>query len=291
MEQILAQLLNGLVIGSVYALIALGLTLIYGILEIINLAHGEVYMVGAYASYFLYSKYGVSYPVAVLAAMGVCGGLGILLERFAFRPLRGAPKVNSLISALGVSIFFSNLGLLIFSAYPRSFTTDLSKTILTIGAISFSAQRVVIFTASIFLILAFYFFIKRTYTGKAMRALAQDMDATSLMGININRVVVITFIIGSALAAASGALFGPLIILEPYMGYIATLKAFAVVILGGFGNVQGTIFAGFVVGMAESFGAGFISQSYMDSIVFAILISILAIRPTGLFKEHLEENV
>jgi branched-chain amino acid transport system permease protein len=291
MEQIISQLMNGLVMGSVYALVALGLTLIYGILEIINLAHGELYMIGCYLSFFLYTKYHLPYAVCVLLSMIICAILGYVMEKLAFRPLRMAPKVNSLISALGLSIFLSNSGLILWSATPRSYSTDLSQKVLSFGNIAFSSQRVLIFGIALLLIGFFILFIKRTYAGKAMRAVAQDMEAASLMGIDINGVSAMTFSLGSALAAASGALVGPLVTLEPYMGLDIGVKAFGVVIMGGFGNIQGTIVAGFIIGIAESLGAALISPALMSSVVFSIIIIVLIFRPTGIFKEHVEENV
>jgi branched-chain amino acid transport system permease protein len=277
--------------GSVYALVALGLTLIYGIFEIINLAHGELYMIGCYVSYFLYTKYRLPYSICVLLTMIICGTLGIIFERLAFRPLRMTPKINSLISALGLSIFLSNSGLILWSALPRSYSTAFSQKIIAFWNISFSFQRFLIFGITLLLIAFFIVFIKKTYTGKAMRATAQDLEAASLMGVDINRISVITFGLGSALAGASGALIAPMMILEPYMGFHIGLKAFGVVILGGFGNIQGTIVAGFVIGLAESFAAALISPALMDSVVFSVIIIILIFRPTGIFKEHVEENV
>ena len=287
----ISQLMNGLVMGSVYALVALGLTLIYGILEIINLAHGELYMIGCYLSFFLYMKYHLPYAVCVLLSMIICAILGYVMEKLAFRPLRMAPKVNSLISALGLSIFLSNSGLILWSATPRSYSTALSQKVLSFGNIAFSSQRILIFGIALLLIGFFILFIKRTYAGKAMRAVAQDMEAASLMGIDINGVSTMTFSLGSALAAASGALVGPLVTLEPYMGLEIGVKAFGVVIMGGFGNIQGTIVAGFIIGIAESLGAALISPALMSSVVFSIIIIVLIFRPTGIFKEHVEENV
>lgn len=288
---ILQQILNGIMLGGTYALLALGYTLIFGILRLLHIAHGEVFMVGAYAGYFLSSAYGVSYPVAILGAMAGAVVTGILIELVGFRPLRNAPQLAPLIASLGLSIFIQNLALLVWSPTPRMFHTPYLDRVVHLGVISMSAQRVVVFVVSVVLIAALYLVVQRTALGKAMRATALDAEAASLMGINVRSVVVATFALGSALAGVAGALVGPILILSPFMGIPVILKAFAVVIMGGFGNIQGTIAAGFMLGIVEGLGAMVLPSIYIDIIAFVMLIGTLLVRPTGLFAEPLEENV
>lgn len=291
MELLLTQVLSGLVTGSVYTVTALGLTMVYGILNLMNFAHGEVFMVGAYAGYLLSSAYGVSYPVAILGAMAGAVVTGILIELVGFRPLRNASQLAPLIASLGLSIFIQNLALLIWSPTPRMFQTPYVDRVVHLGVISLSAQRVVVFVVSVVLIAALYLVVQRTALGKAMRATALDAEAASLMGINVRSVVVAAFALGSALAGVAGALVGPILILSPFMGIPVILKAFAVVIMGGFGNIQGTIAAGFILGIVEGLGAMVLPSAYIDIIAFVMLIGTLLVRPTGLFAEPLEENV
>jgi branched-chain amino acid transport system permease protein len=290
-ERVLVQLLSGLVTGSVYTVTALGLTMVYGILNLMNFAHGEVFMVGAYVGYFLATTYGTSYPVAFLGAMLGAVLLGLFIEAVGFRPLRDAPQLAPLIASLGISIFLQNLALLVWSPTPRMFQTPYVNQVVHLGVISLSGQRVLVFVVSLLLIAALYVIVQRTALGKAMRATALDAEAASLMGINIRWVVVATFALGSALAGAAGALVGPIVLLSPFMGIPVILKAFAVVIMGGFGNIQGTIVAGFLLGIVESLAALALPSVYIDIIAFVMLIGTLLVRPTGLFAEHLEENV
>jgi len=280
--EIAQQAVNGLVMGGVYALIALGLTLIFGILDQANFAHGELYMIGAYATFYFSEFLGGSYPLALIFAMVAVACLGIFYEWLLFRPLRGMGHLPAIISSLGASIFLWNLALLIFGSTPRQMRTGLSEITLTFLGISLTVQRLLVLLITLGLILCLYLMIMKTRMGKAMRATAQDPEVAALLGIDINRIAEMTFIIGGALAAAAGALIGPIFLIYPAMGLMACLKAFVVVILGGLGNVVGAVIAGFALGVIESLGAGFISSAYKDVFAFLVLILVLWARPEGI---------
>lgn len=288
--QFLEQILNGFVNGCIYALVAMGLTLVYGILEVINVAHGELFMLGAFVAYFAYVAFG-SYVGAVVAAVAATALLGLVVERWVFRPLQAQPRINSLIASVGLSLMLANGALILWGAEPRFFKTPLASTIVTVGSLSLSIQRVLVIVVSLALIATMTLFLQRAKVGKALRACAQDLEACNLTGIDTQRLVAFAFALGGALAGAAGALLSPLSVMTPDMGLLAVLKAFAVVVVGGFGNIPGTIAAGFVMGIAESLGGGFISAAYQDAIVFVILAAALLIRPTGLVRERLEENI
>jgi branched-chain amino acid transport system permease protein len=291
LEYLLTLLMSGLVTGSVYTVTALGLTMVYGILNLMNFAHGEVFMVGAYVGYFLFTVFGVSYPIAILGAIVGAAATGLLIEAIAFRPLRNAPQLSPLIASLGVSIFLQNLALLIWSPTPRMFNTPYVDQVVHMVIISMSMQRVIVFVVCVILIVVLCFVVQSTAIGKAMRAVALDPEAAALVGIDSRKVIVATFAIGSGLAGVAGALVGPILILSPFMGIPIILKAFAVVIMGGFGSIQGTVLAGFILGITESFGVLIIPTAFIDTIAFVLLIATLLVRPTGLFAERLEENV
>lgn len=291
MEHIATLVLSGLVIGSVYTITALGLTMIYGILNLMNFAHGEVYMVGAYVGFFLSTVFGFSYPAAVLGGMLGAVACGLLIELICFRPLRNAPQLAPLIASLGISIFLQNLAMAAWTPNPRMFETPYVNQIVSLGITSLSQQRVILFVVTVILIIGLWALVQRTALGKAMRAIAIDPEAAALMGINANHVVIATFVIGSALAGIAGVLAGPILILSPFMGIPIILKAFAVVIMGGFGNIQGTVLAGFVLGIVEGLGSLWFPTAWIDSIAFVMLIGTLLWRPRGLFAEKVEENV
>jgi len=280
--EIAQQAVNGLVMGGVYALMALGLTLIFGILDQVNFAHGELYMIGAYATFYFSDFLGGSYFFAMIFAMVAVAFLGIFYEWLLFRPLRGMGHLPAIISSLGASIFLWNLGLQIFGSTPRQMRTGLSEIALSFGGISLTVQRLLVLCVALALIFLLYLMIMKTRMGKAMRATAQDPEVAALLGIDINRIAEMTFIIGGALAAAAGALIGPIFLIYPAMGLMACLKAFVVVILGGLGNVVGAVAAGFGLGVIESLGAGFISSAYKDFFAFLVLILVLWARPEGI---------
>jgi branched-chain amino acid transport system permease protein len=293
------QLVNGLTLGSVYALIALGYSMVYGILKLLNFAHGEVYMIGAFIGYGVLTVSGgpadPMFPIAMLiafmflAAMIGSGLLGVVIERFAYRPLRNAPRIAPLISALGVSFFLQNTALLLFSADFRSYGTfQLEDGALFVkgihwGPLNISLIRIIVIVTTAVLMVGLALFVSRTRVGKAMRATAYDREAAAMMGIDVDRVIVVTFFIGSALAGAAGVMVG-LVFQRVYhfMGFVAGLKGFTAAVVGGIGSIPGAMLGGLVIGLAESFSQGYISTRFYHLIVFAILIAVLIVRPTGL---------
>lgn len=291
MQELVQQIVNGLVLGSTYTLIALGLTMIYGILGIVNWAHGELYMLGAFVGLYLVATLKLPFLIGLAGAMIIMAMFGIAIERLVFRPLRSAPEMNMIIGTLGISIFLMNASIVLFSPNPVRFPTEYSNEYLSFLGISITVQRLLVFIIAIALIIGLNYLIKYTSIGKAMRACEQNPDAAQLMGISINRISLITCAIGSALAAAAGTLVGPIFLVSPTMGLAAITKVFAVVILGGMGNVKGAIWASFILGLAESITAGFFSSYYKDIVTFLILITVLVIKPQGIFGNNAVEKV
>jgi branched-chain amino acid transport system permease protein len=296
MDFFVQQLVNGLTLGSVYALIALGYTMVYGILKLLNFAHGEVYMIGAFIGYGVLVALGGPeapvVPVAVLillmflAAMLGSGLLGVTIERFAYRPLRNSPRIAPLISAIGVSFFLQATALLLFTAKFRSYDTpDLisPSTGIDAGPLRISLVRILVIASAILLMVALTLFVARTKLGKAMRATAFDREAAAMMGIDVDRVIVTTFLIGSVLAGAAGVMVGLVYSrIFHFMGFIAGLKGFTAAVVGGIGSIPGAMLGGLLIGMAESFSAAYVSSTFQNLIVFAILIVVMLVRPTGL---------
>jgi branched-chain amino acid transport system permease protein len=276
------HILNGLIIGGSYVLIALGLTLIFGILDAINLAHGEVYMLGAFALYYLAGAWGLNYWAALVLAVGAVAVVGIFIEKLAFRPLRKQPLLNTMLVSIALAILMQNLAMIFWGSEPKVVRTDMGEQVIHLGWVSLTVQRLLVLVVGAVLIIALHLVIEKTKIGKAMRAVAQDKDAASLMGISIDRVYTFTFAAGSALAAAAGALIAPIFQVFPTMGFVPFIKAFTVVILGGLGSVIGAIYAGFILGIAESLGAAYISTAYKDSFAFIILILVLLFKPSGI---------
>ena len=302
MTEFIQQLINGLSLGSIYALIALGYTMIYGILRFINFAHGDVFMIGAFSGYYLAILFGFSSATGVvslllallilLCSMVICSALGFTIEKLAYKPLRSSPKLTILITAIGISLFLEYSGQLVFGADPKSFPTLVeNKPVVTLaGAVIYSNPLVVLFT-SLILMVILRFIVMKTKMGTAMRAVSFDMTAASLMGISVNKIISFTFIIGSSLAAAAGILFGlnyPKI--DPLIGILYGLKAFVAAVLGGIGNIAGAALGGLILGIVETFVSGYLSSTFRDAISFAILIIILLVRPTGLLgKKEIEK--
>lgn len=282
------QLINGLSLGSIYALIALGYTMVYGIVKLINFAHGDVMMVGAYAGYFVLLALGATVPGmagAFIAAMVMCALLAILIERFAYRPLRQAPRLNSLITAIAVELILQNLMRVLpfVGPDPRQYPTMQTKN-FTWGVLSISNLQLIVIVSSAVLMLILNFIVNKTKTGKAMQAVSFDLQASALMGINVNRIIAITFVIGSILAGAGGVLYAtayPQV--DPNMGYIPGLKAFVAAVLGGIGSIPGAMAGGIILGIAETLTKGYLSSQYADAISYIILIVILLVKPAGLF--------
>lgn len=285
------QLINGLSIGSVYALVALGYTMVYGIVKLINFAHGDIIMVGSYAVLLAMNYAGCPFWLSILISFVFCAVLGVVTEKVAYKPLRNAPRISVLITAIGVSIFLQNLFMLIFKANPIPFPSVI-KGSLNIGAISISYTTTLTIVVSFVLMIILQILVKKTKTGKAMRAVSEDDGAAALMGINVNRTISITFAIGSGLAAIGGALYSaayPLV--DPFMGAMFGLKAFVAAVIGGIGIIPGAIIGGLIMGVAESLTKAYISSQLTDVIVFGILIVVLLFKPSGILGKNVREKV
>lgn len=289
---ILQQGINGVVVGSLYVLVALGLTLIYGVLVQINFAHADIVTLGAFTAYFVTHLFSGNYFAGIAAALIVGGILGWLVNAVIFAPLRErGSELLPLIATIGVSITLQNAMLVLLGPIPYAFDTPYSNNVIRFGGIFLTAQSVLIIVMSTIAIGLLYAFIKFTILGKALRAVSQDRETAALMGINPNQLIMLTFVIASALAGMSGAMLGPVLVLTPFAGATVIVKAFAIVIIGGFGNVEGTIIAGLIVGLIESYTTQFLDPGLIDIVVFALLLLTLAVRPTGLIAEKREENV
>ena len=280
------QVVNGIVLGSTYGLMAIGLTIIFGILNIINLAHGEIYMLGAFVAFFLITLWEVNFFVALLAAGLSMAVLGIVIERLVFRPLRDKEEINYFIVSVGLLIFLENAALLLWGTEPRSMGLAYASQTVRIGEVIVTIQRLLAVAIAVLVILGLHFFIKHSRMGKAMRAMEQDREAALTVGIGVNEVSTFTFALGSALAGVAGALMGSLFIVNPLMGFSPLLKAFVIVIFGGLGSVLGAIMGGLILGLTEVLGGSYISSTYQDAFAFIILILVLSIKPTGLFGKR-----
>lgn len=289
----LNYLINGLQVGAIYALIALGYTMVYGIVRLINFAHGDVMMVGAYVAFFCLDAFALPLWLTVILAMLFCALLGVVIERFAYKPLRNSPRISALITAIGISLLLQNVVLLVFSQNPRRFPSVLENApIIGIGELKVSAITLGSILLAVLLMLALYWFINKTRMGKAMRAVSEDTGAAYLMGINVNTTISVTFAIGSGLAAFAAILYSiayPQI--QPFMGALPGLKAFIAAVLGGIGVIPGAMFGGMLLGVAESLTKGFISSRLSDAVVFGILILVLLFKPSGLFGHSVREKV
>ena len=286
------QAINGIVLGSLYVLVALGLTLIYGVLVQINFAHADFVTLGAFAAYFLMHVLGASYLVGIGAALTVGALLGWAVNLTIFAPLRHkGSELLPLIATIGVSTMMQNAMLAWFGPVPYAFETPYSQQVYRVAGTFFTLQSVIIIVVSGATIAALYAFMKFTFLGKALRAVAQDRETAALMGINPNHLIMLTIVISSALAGMAGAMLAPVLVLTPFAGTSVIVKAFAIVIIGGFGNVEGTILAGLLVGLIESFTTQYLDPGLIDIVVFGLLLAMLAFRPTGLVSERREENV
>ena len=296
MHFFIQELVNGITTGSLYALIALGFSMVYGVLKLLNFAHGDLYMIGAFIGYFVIQWFGGSHalsapvPIVLIVmfvlAAGGCGMLGVAIERFAYRPLRDAPRIAPLITALGVSFFLENSVLLLFGAQTRVYNTPefISFSIgIHIGALNVDVVRLMVIVLSLLLMAALMVIINRTKLGKQMRAVAADREAAEMLGINVDFTIAATFFIGSALAGVAGVMAG-LVFNQVYnlLGFAAGLKAFTAAVVGGIGSIPGAMLGGLLIGLAESFITGYISSTYTNLIVFGILIAVMILRPSGL---------
>ncbi len=292
MQQLVQQLINGLSLGSIYALIALGYTMVYGIIKLINFAHGDIYMVGAYVAFFATTTLKLSFFPALLLSMVVAALVGVLIEKLAYRPLRYAPRIAILITAIGVSLLLEYGGILLVSPQPRTFPAIFQAEVYTFGNIVVNSQQILILAVALSLMVILTYVVQRTKIGKAMRAVSFDTDAARLMGIDVDRVISITFAIGSSLAAAAGMLVGVYYnSIDPLMGIMPGLKAFVAAVLGGIGIIPGAMLGGIILGVIEALVSGFISSTFRDAAAFAILIIILLLKPSGLLGKNVREKV
>lgn len=292
MQQFCQQLINGISLGSIYALIALGYTMIYGIIKLINFAHGDIYMIGAYFGFFATTQLGVGFIPAIIIAMAGAAVVGIIIERIAYRPMRNAPRIAILITAIGVS-FLLEYGMILFvSPQPRTFPAVFTPTVYHIGPLVANSQQLVILISAIILMVTLSYIVNSTKAGKAMRAVSFDADAARLMGINIDKVISMTFALGSALAAAGGVLVGVYYnSIDPLMGMMPGLKAFVAAVLGGIGIIPGAMMGGIILGVVEAMVSGFLSSTFRDAAAFGILILILLYKPAGLLGKNIREKV
>ncbi len=296
LQLFLQQLANGLTLGAIYALIALGYTMIYGVIQLINFAHGEVFMVGAYAALTIVllassAPWWALLPACALAAMTACGVVGAAMERFAYRPIRQAPRLNALITAIGMSFFLQNAIMLLYGATDRQFPNPIPPVRWDIGGVTVTLMQVVIWLTGGSVMIGLQLLVMSTKLGMAMRATAQDLRACALLGIPVNRIIATTFMIGSALAAIGGMLFGLHYgTINFHDGYLVGLKAFTAAVLGGIGNIPGAMVGGVVLGLLEGLGAGYLSSQWKNVFAFVVLVILLLFKPTGLLGERVADR-
>ena len=293
----LQQLVNGITLGGVYALIAVGYTMVYGVIQLINFAHGEIYMLGAFLTYTMVTALGLPFFAAFVLTILFCSCFGIILDFVAYRPLRKAPRLAALITAIGMSIFLQNLALMIWGSQIKSYPREVLPAIflkpaLSFGEVTLTWLQVFILSITVLCMIILHLIIHRTKIGTAMRAISQDKTTSALMGIGVNRVISFTFAIGSAMGGMAGVLVGLYYnAVFPTMGYIAGIKAFAAAVLGGIGSVPGAMLGGGVLGIAEVMGAGYISSEYRDGISYAVMIAVILFKPSGLIGRQIGEKV
>ena len=297
-ETFLQQLINGLTIGMIYALIALGYTMVYGIIQLINFAHGEIFITGAFFGLAVFSlfhsiaQYNSVFAIILMfgAAMAGCGLLGVAIERIAYRPLRKAPRLACLITAIGISFILQNVLMLIWGPVDKSFPAFFKHSALTIGALRITFMQGFIIITSLVMMIALRFFVTRTMLGKALRATSEDMTAARLMGINVDKVISVCFLIGSALGGAGGVMYGMYYnTISFHDGYLVGIKAFTAAVLGGIGNVPGAMLGGIALGMLEGLGAGYLSSAWKNVFAFLILVILLLCWPSGILRKPRDE--
>ena len=298
LQLFLQQLANGLTLGAIYALIALGYTMVYGVIQLINFAHGEIFMVGAYlalTTLFLLGALGMPWWLLIvagaLAAMAGCAVLGLAIEYLAYRPIRHAPRLNAFITAIGLSFFLQNALMLLYGATDRQFPNPMPLVRWSLGGVTVTSMQVLVWTSSGLMMAALHALVMSTKLGMAMRATAQDLKACALLGIPVNRIIAVTFVLGSSLAASGGMLFGLHYgTINFHDGYLVGMKAFTAAVLGGIGNIPGAMAGGLVLGLLEGLGAGYLSSQWKNVFAFLILVILLLFRPRGLFGERVSER-
>ena len=294
MEQLAQQLVNGLALGSIYALIALGYTMVYGIIQLINFAHGDVYMIGAYVGYACMSILRLGFIESLVISMLACMVLGVVIERVAYKPLRNSTRIAVLITAIGVSLLLEYVMVYFVGAAVRSYPPlpDYFNAQFNVGGVIISSKSLIIIGISVALMIALQFIVSKTRVGKAMRAVSQDADAARLMGISVDNTISFTFALGSALAGAAGVLVGVYYnTINPLMGLMPGLKAFVAAVFGGIGLIPGALIGGYFIGVTETLVSGYVNSLLQDAVVFAILILVLIFKPTGLLGKNVREKV
>ncbi len=291
--EIIQQLVNGISLGSIYALIALGYTMVYGIVKLINFAHGDVFMIGAFIGFYSITMFHLGFFPALIISMAVCALLGVVIERIAYKPLRNATRIAALITAIGVSLLIEYGTIYLRGAQPEAYPNGVMPTKdLNIFGVEINSQSLFILAVSVALMIILQFIVHKTKTGKAMRAVSEDIDAARLMGINVDNTISATFAIGSALAGAAGVIFGVYYTkIEPLMGIIPGLKAFVAAVLGGIGNIPGAMVGGLLLGVIESLVSALGYSLWRDAVAFVVLILILIFLPSGLFGKNIREKV
>lgn len=292
MEYVIQQLLNGLQVGSIYALIALGYTMVYGIIQLLNFAHGDIIMVGAYISWFVMSEMGLSPVVAIILTIAGCTLLGVIIDKVAYLPLRDAPRLSLLITAIGVSYFLENMAQLVFGADSKVVPDYTSIDTIEIAGMSISFTSILAVVIIIVATIVLNLVVKKTKLGKAMRAVSEDMDAARLMGINVNNTISFTFALGSALAGIGAIIYCMVYVqASPTMGTMLGTKAFVAAVLGGIGSIPGAVIGGLIVGMTEVLASALGLSVWQDAIVYLLLVIVLIVKPTGLFGRPMTEKV
>ena len=292
MIHFIQTLISGLSLGSIYALIALGYTMVYGIAKMLNFAHGDIIMIGAYAGIVAVAQLGLPPVLAVVLSVLVCVLLGVLIEHLAYKPLRQAPSLSVLITAIGVSYLLQNLALLIFGSQQKAYPTILTLPTLQLGPVSIEGVTILTLVTTAVIMLALTFFVNKTKLGKAMRAVSEDKDAATLMGISVDRTITLTFAIGSALAAFASMFYGmTYVYIKPTTGAMPGIKAFTAAVFGGIGSIPGAMLGGILLGLIEQASKTYISTLWADAIVFAVLVAVLVVKPTGLLGKPMQEKV
>mgnify|MGYP002542129018 FL=1 len=292
MTHFIQTLISGLSLGSIYALIALGYTMVYGIAKMLNFAHGDIIMIGAYAGIVTVNQLGLPPIVAVIVSVVICAGLGMLIEFLAYKPLRQAPPLSVLITAIGVSYLLQNLALIIFGSQQKAYPNLIELSSFTIGGVTVDGISVLTLLMTALIMVVLSFFINKTKLGKAMRAVSEDKNAASLMGISVNRTITLTFAIGSALAAFASIFYGmSYVYIKPTTGAMPGIKAFTAAVFGGIGSIPGAMLGGILLGMIEQFSKTYISTLWADAIVFGVLVLVLVVKPTGLLGKNINEKV
>jgi branched-chain amino acid transport system permease protein len=282
MEMFFQLLVNGLSFGAIYAMVAVGLTIVFGILEVVNFAQGEFYMLGAYITYFVLLAQ-LPYPISIISAIAVMALVGLVVERCAIRPLLGKAWQLPILSTLAISIIIQNGAIVLWTPNPRTITVEAASKNINVLGVVITYQRLLVILLALAVFTSLHYFVQKTKTGKAMRAVSQNKAACQVLGIDVQRISTIAFALGAGLSGLGGAIVAPIMAIHPVMGILVVIKCFAVVIIGGFGNIHGTIYASFVLAIVESFAVAYVSLQYKDVFAFVVMIVILLLRPHGIF--------